>query len=253
MPTAGAAAAAAAAGAPPPMAVGMPVDPSQSIIASTKEQSYYDDLVTLADIDIPAWPFELQDTDLLPQMDEADDAVDMSAPPGLAGAAQAAEAQSLGAVPPPGAPMEPQWVPDMGELAGSPPFPQPGAADMGMLGEPDAQLPREPAPKRASGGTKRKRARQPKKTLSEQELREKRMVAQRAYRQRMGRASQIRQDFEALRTAVQDNQQMLYEMSENLASTLRLGDWPPELLKILPKRPALAGATAAALPAAVPH
>ena len=149
--------------------------------------------------------------------------------------------------------MDSQWVPDMGELAGSPPFPQPGAADMGMMGEPDAHLPPQPAPKRASGGTKRKRARQPKKTLSEQELREKRMVAQRAYRQRMGRASQIRQDFEGLRTAVQDNQQMLYEMSENLASTLRLGDWPPELLKILPKRPALAGATAAALPAAVPH
>ena len=37
-----------------------------------------------------------------------------------------------------------------------------------------------------------KRARSPKETLTEEELREKRMVSQRDYRQRMGRASELR-------------------------------------------------------------
>lgn len=42
-----------------------------------------------------------------------------------------------------------------------------------------------------AGGGKKTRGPQ-KKTLSEAELREKRMIAQRAYRQRMGRASELR-------------------------------------------------------------
>ena len=54
------------------MAVALAVDPTNSIIASTKEQSYYDDLVTLADVELPSWPFEMHDADLsdmLPQVE----------------------------------------------------------------------------------------------------------------------------------------------------------------------------------------
>lgn len=59
----------------PTMAVAIAVDPSNSIIASTKELSYYDDLVALADVELPTWPFDLHDsdlTDMLPEIETHD-------------------------------------------------------------------------------------------------------------------------------------------------------------------------------------
>lgn len=56
----------------PTMALAVAVDPSNSVITCTKEQSYYDDLVTLADVELPSWPFEVHDADLedmLPQVE----------------------------------------------------------------------------------------------------------------------------------------------------------------------------------------
>ena len=56
----------------PTMAVALAVDPSSSIIAATKEQSYYDDLITLADVELPNFPFDLQDNDLTAMLPAAE-------------------------------------------------------------------------------------------------------------------------------------------------------------------------------------
>ena len=180
----------------------MAVDPTNSVIKSTKEQSYYDDLVTLADVELPNWPFELQDADLLPEVDEDEDqepldqaSLDVGTPAVAAARAAAAGVGQMQAVQAAAQAMHggALWTnTDDGSSASSASAPTEMPAPAQERATRTAGDDPSPTSEGADSGGKRKRARVPKKTLSEEELREKRMIAQRAYRQRMGRATELR-------------------------------------------------------------
>ena len=213
----------------PTMAVALAVDPTNSIIASTKEQSYYDDLVTLADVELPSWPFEMHDDDLSEMLPE----VETHDQPGMGQAMLHPMPQEadLASAPYNTVPMQlaPPDQHSNGMFSTSSMQPASSTANPketgqkrnrwsdgnagaclfvaersihccgAKLGSPFHALKASSCDRsacmlcsRCVAGSRKKRAHTPKKTLSEAELREKRMVAQRAYRQRMGRASELR-------------------------------------------------------------
>jgi hypothetical protein len=243
---------------PPPMPPGPPAGPPVSVISETKEQEYYGDLVALADQDVlPAWPLDLDDLDLLPTTMSEDGGSDDGLPGqrmefhdvgaahhrgvpaarahrerwavGGGGAAQAAAAAAMmpwssgggggsagGLHSPPHMTM-PGMPPHSYALNGGS---HPAGPIGNIFGGAPQQGDRAQTAVRQRAKAAPEKRRPPRARLDPEERKKRRMLAQREYRQRISRGTEMGLELKKLHEALQVEKQALIDMSRKIGMAM---------------------------------